>query len=253
MPVPVGYTIASAQYSAKRGDIAANLDTHLRMTERAAASGVNFLVFPELSLTGYEMDLAEELQTTSDDPAFAPLQALAAQHDMRVMVGMPLKAVTGKPYIGAIIFGGASPVTYNKVHVHDSEAPYFQCDDKVGMLEHKGARIGLAICADLNHASHAASAADCGADIYAASALISVAGYAREAKMLEGYAREHGMAVMLANYATQSGDYIPPGGSAIWDERGRQVAIMDDTEVALVVATKMTENGWVGKIQAFSS
>lgn len=253
MPVPTGYTIASAQYSARRGDIHANLDSHLRMIEAAATAGVDFLAFPELSLTGYEMDLASALQTTAHDAAFAPLQALAAQHGMRVMVGMPLKAVSGKPYIGSIIFGGASPVTYNKVHVHESEAPYFQSDDKVGLIEHKGARIGLAICADLNHASHAAKAADCGAEIYAASALISTNGYAREAKMLEGYAREHGMAVMLANYATQSGDYIPPGGSAIWDESGRQVAIMDDTEVALVMATKTAENGWVGKVQAVSS
>ena len=247
MPVPTGYTIASAQYSVVRGDIAANLDTHMRMTERAAALGVDFLVFPELSVTGYELDLAAELQTTAADPVFAPLQALAAQHDMRVMVGMPLKAASGKPYIGSIIFGGAATRTYNKVHVHESEAAYFQSDDKVGIMEHKGAALGLAICADLNHASHAARAAECGADIYAASALISAGGYAREAKMLEGYARQHGMAVMLSNYATRSGAYIPPGGSAIWDEGGRQVAIMDDTEEAIVMATKTPENGWVGR------
>ena len=186
MPVPTGYTIASAQYAAKRGDIAANLDTHMRMAEMAASHGVDFLMFPELSLTGYEMDLAESLQTTADDPVFAPLQTFARERGMRIMAGMPLRAPAGKPYIGATIFGGAAPESYNKVHVHDSDAPYFQKDDKVGLLEHRGARIGLAICADLNHPSHAAAAAGCGADIYAASALISVNGYAREAKMLEG-------------------------------------------------------------------
>ncbi|WP_262692265.1 carbon-nitrogen hydrolase family protein [Kordiimonas aestuarii] len=249
MPTPTGYTIASAQYSARRGDIHANLDKHVRMTEAAAREGVDFLVFPELSVTGYEMDLAEELQTTPDGSLFMPLHLLAAQHDMRVMVGMPLRAPSGKPYLGSLILGGAAPVAYHKVHVHKSEEPYFQPDDKVGMAEHKGAKLGLAICADLNHPSHAARAADCGADIYAASALISVEGYDREAKMLEGYARAHDMAVMLANYATQSGDYIPPGGSAIWAPGGRQVAIMNDTEVALVMATKTAENGWVGKVK----
>ncbi|WP_417449493.1 carbon-nitrogen hydrolase family protein [Kordiimonas sp.] len=246
MPVPTGYTIAAAQYTARRGDISANLGSHMRMAGMAAQAGVDFLVFPELSVTGYEMDLAESLQSTPDDAMFAPLQTFASQHDMRVMVGMPLRAPSGKPYLGSVILGGAAPVAYHKVHVHKSEEPYFQPDDKVGMAEHKGTKLGLAICADLNHPSHAARAADCGADIYAASALISVEGYDREAKMLEGYARAHDIAVMLSNYAGKSGPYTPPGGSAIWAPGGEQVAIMNDTQEALVLATR-TESGWVGR------
>ncbi len=247
MPIPYGYTIAAAQYAAKRGDISANLNTHMRMTELAAGAGVDFLVFPELSVTGYEMDLAKELQTMPDDPMFHPLQSLAAQHNMRVMVGMPLKASSGKPYLGSVILGGAEPVAYHKVHVHDSEAPYFQPDDKVGLVEHKDVKLGLAICADLNHPSHIARAAESGADLYAASALITETGYNREAMILQGYARDHKMAVMLSNYATKSGDYIPPGGSAIWAPGGKQVAVIDDTREAIVYATN-AEAGWVGKI-----
>lgn len=252
MPIPCGYTIAAAQYTARRGAAKANLDTHMRMIGAAIKAEVDFLIFPELSVTGYEMDLAEQLQTTPSDPMFQPLQSLAAQHDMRVMVGMPLKAPSGKPYLGSILLGGAEPEAYHKVHVHDSEAPYFQADDKVGLIEHKGAKLGLAICADLNHASHAARAAECGADLYAASALISEAGYAREAKMLEGYAREHNMAVMLSNYATRSGAYTPPGGSAIWAPGGKQLAVVDDTREALACARNV-DNSWSGKIISLDS
>lgn len=252
MPLPYGYTVAAAQYSAIRGDVRANLDTHMRMAEIAASAGVDFLVFPELSITGYELDLADGLQTTADDPLFMPLHTFASQHDMRVMVGVPLKAASGKPYLGSLILGGPTHIPYHKVHVHDSEAPYFQPDNKLGLIEHKGAKLELAICADLNHASHAARAAVHGADLYAASALISESGYAREAKVLEGYAREHQMAVLLANYATQSGSYIPPGGSAVWAPGGTQVALIDDTREAIVTAT-YTEAGWSSEIMGLDS
>ena len=54
--------IGLAQIYPKLGDVAHNLGVHLNSIEEARASGVDLLVFPELSLTGYQVqDLVPEV------------------------------------------------------------------------------------------------------------------------------------------------------------------------------------------------
>ena len=245
-------TFAAAQITSIRGDVSVNLAHHQRVMEQAASAGVDVLVFPELSVTGYELDLASNLQTMADDIMFAPLQALAREAGMLVYLGMPLKApdyrTGGKPLLSAVILGGEAPSAYAKIHVHDSEADYFQSGTAYSVTPHKGTRIGAAICADLTKPSHAAGTVADGADVYAVGALISEAGIIREAPMLEAYARDHNVLVALANYASPSGPYIPAGKSAVWAPGGELIAALDGTEEALVVAEKTAE-GWQGEIR----
>ncbi len=59
--------VAVAQISSIRGDIDNNIKTHVNATIKAREEGVSLLVFPELSLTGYELDLAKTLAFTVDD------------------------------------------------------------------------------------------------------------------------------------------------------------------------------------------
>ena len=58
------------------GDIQANIANHKQWIERAVVDGAELIIFPELSLTGYEPTLAKELATDQDDPRFDDLQAL---------------------------------------------------------------------------------------------------------------------------------------------------------------------------------
>ena len=46
-------TIGLAQLDSRLGALEANLEKHLEWIERARAQGVDLLLFPELSLTGY--------------------------------------------------------------------------------------------------------------------------------------------------------------------------------------------------------
>lgn len=48
-------SIAVAQTCPVAGDVQANLDEHLRLARLAAEEGAQVVVFPELSLTGYEL------------------------------------------------------------------------------------------------------------------------------------------------------------------------------------------------------
>ncbi len=241
------FALAAAQITSVRGDTQRNLQTHIRFMKAAVTEGADLMVFPELSLTGYEMDLAAELQTDVDDPLFAPLQELAREAGMLTMVGMPIRAESGKPYLGSVILGGDAPVAYNKIHVHTSEADYFQPADCHVVIPHKGRSVGFAICADLNHASHAAGACAAGADVYAVGALINSDCWPREEPMLSGYARDHGMTVVLANYASKSGPLIPVGKSSVWAPGGEPVVQAAGCEEALIIG-KHSEHGWQGQV-----
>jgi predicted amidohydrolase len=80
--------IGLAQIAPRLGDVNANLQKHLDYIGQAREQGVQLLLFPELSITGYSLrDLTPDvaLQARVDDPVFARL--LAAAGDMDVVVG----------------------------------------------------------------------------------------------------------------------------------------------------------------------
>ena len=53
--------IAIAQIAAIKGNIEKNIENHLKWIKLAIQNNAGVLVFPELSLTGYEPELAEIL------------------------------------------------------------------------------------------------------------------------------------------------------------------------------------------------
>lgn len=95
------FKIAAAQVPSVRGDVDGNIATHAAAMAAAAKYEVAVLVFPELSLTGYEPDLAAELAITAGDSRLAPLLALAREHQIEAVVGAPLHYGTAKPALGA--------------------------------------------------------------------------------------------------------------------------------------------------------
>ncbi|MFN8630765.1 MAG: nitrilase-related carbon-nitrogen hydrolase [Chloroflexota bacterium] len=66
--------IALAQIAPRLGDLEANLARHHELIAAARERGAGLLVFPELGLTGYQLqDLAAEVAMRPDDPRLAAL------------------------------------------------------------------------------------------------------------------------------------------------------------------------------------
>ena len=107
--------------------------------------------------------------------------------------------------------------------------------------------IALAVCADFTHASHAAGAADQGAGLYAAGVLISEKGYAADASILQSYARQHSMAVLMANHGGQTGGWQSAGRSGIWSEDGSLIVAAAGAGDFLVVAQR-NDGAWQGRV-----
>jgi predicted amidohydrolase len=241
-------TIAAAQSPSRPGDVSANLATHLRFAEAAVTHGVQLLVFPELSLTGYELPLARDHIINPYSATLHPLRRLAVHTRTTIVVGAPIQIHTGDLYIGAIVFhADGSLSTYSKIHVHASEQHVFALGSGGPDLNIAGTTVALAICADASHPQHAANAAARRAQIYATGAMIDIPAYPRKSALLEGYARDHRMAVLLANYSGETGGDVSAGKSAIWAESGAPIAVSQGREPALVIARKEAGQ-WTGSL-----
>jgi predicted amidohydrolase len=84
-------SIAAAQTVPAKGAVDANVRQHIRLVDVAAEEGADVLVFPELSLTGYELDLAKHLAFSQGDPRLAPVVEAASSHSMTIIAGAPVR------------------------------------------------------------------------------------------------------------------------------------------------------------------
>lgn len=240
--------IAAAQATSIGGDIAANVADHSRFISAAGDLGVQLLIFPELSLTGYEPAIARARTLAPDDARLDSLRSLAVRLRMAVVAGAPMASGNGRCRLAALAFlPDGSVSTYSKQHLHSGEEVFFEPGGGGDLLRICGETVALAICADASYPQHAACAASRGASVYAAGVLITDKGYAADAGLFERYATEHGMTCVMANYAAPSGGWFPAGKSAIWCAGGQRVVAAEGLERALVVATR--ESGaWHGAV-----
>lgn len=252
-----------------RGDVAANIRRHVALAEAAAAHGARLALFPELSLTGYEMDVAAACALLPDDARLAPLRALAVKAGMTIVAGAPVRGAADALHIGALCFlpGGGIQV-YTKQHLHPGEDAVFAPGAGGIALELGGepvngfpvsggpdrgdlsgkqlaasvsvkvTPVALAICAEIAHASHAEAAARSGAALYAASVLISPGGYAKDSGLLQGYASRLGIPVLMANHGGPTGGWQSAGRSAVWDETGSLLVAAPEEGEWLLIASR---------------
>jgi predicted amidohydrolase len=233
-----GLVVAAAQCISVRGALEQNIGEHLRFIEAAASIGVDLIVFPELSLTGYELDLARTLQIDPEDQRIEPLRTAAKEHGMQVIAGAPLVSGLDRPYLGAFLISRGPSMHYAKIHVHESEEAYFTAGKEDRIVSVKGVPTAIAICADTSRPTHAANAAKRGAELYVTSVFAIPEQYAEHASRLQRYAESHGMGVLMANYTGSTGGLDSAGKSAFWDEHGKLIARAGARERALVVARR---------------
>ena len=154
-------SLGLAQFAPRLGSIQANLDHHLRTIEDAAAQGIELLVFPELSLTGYNLqDLVSEVAAhpTPDDPVFGPLLDASRATNIDLVVGFVEEDRSHRFYISqAYLSEGKTLHVHHKVYLPTytmfDEGRFFAWGDEVRAFETRFGRVGMLICEDFWHAS----------------------------------------------------------------------------------------------------
>jgi len=240
------FKIAVAQIPSIKGNVDINISAHLNVIHKAGIKDVSIIVFPELSLTGYEPELAKSLAFTPSDSRLTSLIQAAKDYKMYIVVGAPLKT-ENLPQIGAMIISPEGKIsTYSKMNLHSGEEEFFSAGTSHLILEVEDKKIAMAICADTNNSEHVKFYADKGVDIYVAGVLFTEGCYALDTKKLEGYAKNHKILVAMANYNSPTGGWAPVGKSAIWNSEGL-LSSATETKDSLVIAEN-TSNTWINEI-----
>lgn len=202
-------------------DVAVNALTHAA-TVRSA--GARVVVFPELSLTGYELDAPA---IAVEDPRLAPIVEACAEAGSLALVGAPVDGDAGRPHIAMLaIDGTGATVAYRKMWLGTAESDRFAPGDNPAVLDVDGWRLGLAICKDTGISQHASDTAALGIDAYVAGILES----AEDAAVLDQRARRvatgHQVWVAMASFAGSTGGGFSQaaGRSAIWTSDGVVIA-----------------------------
>ena len=152
-------TIGLAQIYPKLGDLRHNLAAHLETIRQAREQHVDLLVFPELSLTGYQVqDLVPEVALRSDASDAIYGQLLAASADIDIVFGFVHEDKRNRFYIAnAYLSGGQTLHVHHKLYLPTyamfDESRYFARGNSVRAFDTRFGRLGMLICEDFWHVS----------------------------------------------------------------------------------------------------
>ncbi|WP_265129401.1 carbon-nitrogen hydrolase family protein [Chryseobacterium oranimense] len=238
--------IAAAQINPVKGDIPKNIENHKTLVKAAADHNVNLVIFPELSVTGYEPELAEQLSIHYEDPVLDIFQKMTDKNNMTIAVGMPTKA-DDKLFISSIIFQqGKGREIYSKRHLFPTETGVFSRSENFCQLNILQNKISLAICYDLSDPNHSLEAYQAGSNVYAASVLNSVNFIDDDLFKLSDIAKKYHMHVLMANFTGKSGGYECAGKSSVWNNNGSLLGQLNREDEGLLILN--TENNQIEEI-----
>lgn len=227
--------ICLAQAKSIKGDVPANIANHLRLINQALTLHADAVFFPELSLTGYEPELAKTLATTPDDAMFMPFQELSDAHTITIGLGMPIRKEKGIQ-ITMLIFQLHQVVqTYAKQQLHDDELPYFIEGSEQIILWPDTLKAAPAICYESLQISHAQNAHTKGATLYLASVAKSQKGLDKAYIHYPLIAKQYQMPVLMVNCVGYCDNFESTGGSAVWNNNGELISSLDNRSEGILL------------------
>jgi predicted amidohydrolase len=226
--------VAVAQPPCVAHDVAANALAHAGLV---GASSARVVVFPEMSLTGYELGAAP---VDPGDARLAPLVEACAASGSVALAGAPVVGAADDVHIGVLaVDGEGATVAYRKMFLGGDEVHRFTPGPTPAVLAVDGWRLGLAVCKDTGVPEQAAATAAEGIDAYLAGVLETVDDVAVIDERARRIATSHDVWVAVASFAgSTGGGYDRAAGcSGVWDPRGRAAARAGAEAGAVVAAT----------------
>jgi len=213
--------VAAVQPACAARDVAGNAEVHAAAIRAAEAQVV---VFPELSLTGYELDASS---VAPDDPALTPIVDACAAMGSLALVGAPVADEQGRLFIAMLrIDADGGQIAYCKTWLGGREPARFTPGGGPATLDVDGYRLGLAICKDTGAAQHTAGTAALGVDAYLAGLVHRPQELPEQEARAVVIARTCRAYVVFASFAGTTGDGFAEtaGCSAIWSPEGLAIA-----------------------------
>lgn len=234
--------ICIAQTKPIKGNVSANIDAHIKFIELALTLNVEAIFFPELSLTGYEPELAKKLATNQNDNRLDIFQETSDKNNIVIGLGLPT-ATESKIRISMIIFEPNKPrQTYSKQQLHSDELPYFENGDGQVIIKTNDKNIAPAICYESLQPTHIENAFKLVADVYLASVAKPANGVVKAFDHYPKIAKQYAMPVLMSNCVGLCDNFLSVGNSSVWTKKGKLVGQLDDkTEGILLFDTETEE------------
>jgi predicted amidohydrolase len=232
-------TVSAIQYTALDGGIMPNVDEHVRLIEDAESHGARLVVFPELSLTGYNLPLLadDDAWLRPDDPRLDDLHEICRRTGITAVAGAAYREADGTPRLAGLAVHPDGTTDFGfKTHLHGPEESRFAAGERAMLLEVDGWRVALAMCADASVPAHSTEAALAGADVYAVSALYTQAEEHRLALHLGARAMDNRVFGLLANLGGATPQGQSCGLSGFWGPDGLPMKSAAGTGTEVVTA-----------------
>ena len=215
--------VCLAQVRSEKGAVRRNVARHLAALHRLAPRPGDLVVFPELSLSNYDPDVAAASSVDLGDRRLIPLQEFSDSTGSVISVGAPVRS-SDKPMIAQLVFSPNRPLTVvGKTHLHADEYAYFAAAPGGPVVLDLAAQIGVAICYEISVSEHAAALTSNGAEVYVASVAKTPRGIERGWGQLAKTAVRHQISALVVNSVGMCEGKKAGGGSAVFDQRGELV------------------------------
>jgi predicted amidohydrolase len=227
--------ICVAQTRPIAGDIQRNIENHKKLIAHAISDGAGIIIFPELSITGYEPTLAKELATDKNDSRFDDFQKMSDTHQIIIGVGMPTHNHPGV-CISMIVFQpNKERQCYSKKYLHADEEPFFVSGENLTSIVVDNTRMAFAICYELSVPDHSEAAFKSGAQFYIASVAKSISGVEKAITGLSDIAVKYSMTVLMSNCVWHCDDFDCGGKTSIWNSDGLLAGQLDAAQEGILI------------------
>ncbi|OGQ19470.1 MAG: carbon-nitrogen hydrolase [Deltaproteobacteria bacterium RIFCSPHIGHO2_02_FULL_60_17] len=232
------FRVGIAQINPRLGDLKANLALYEEKIRQGEKAGVDLLLFPELSLTGYFLrDMVPNVALKLASPEIERLKKLSRKTSF--VAGLVEESSDYRFYNAAVYFeAGDIRHVHRKVYLPTygmfDEQRYFARGDRVRAFDSKFGRAAVLICEDLWHPSTAYLAALDGAAVVLCPSTSPLRGItdqqpqddnARYWELInQAYAETYGMFVIYGNRVGFEDGVGFWGGSEIVAPSGRRTA-----------------------------
>lgn len=233
--------ICVAQTRPIKGDIQSNIHQHKKLIDLAVSNGADTIIFPELSLTGYEPELAKKLATHPEDSRLEDFQKISDAKQVTIGVGVPTRNHRGICISMVVFQPHQARQIYSKKYLHPDEEEFFISGQNVTGFIGDKTNAALAICYELSVPEHAESAFKSGAEIYVASVAKFVHGIDKAIDRLAEIAYRYSMPVLMSNCIGKSGGYECAGKTSVWNKKGVLLGQLNNTHEGIIIFDTDTE------------
>ncbi|TKD62375.1 carbon-nitrogen hydrolase family protein [Flavobacterium sp. ASW18X] len=218
--------VALVQLQAQPGNLEYNLANHLNWLRKLIPFQPNLVVFPELSLSGYEPSLAKNLLEPLNQLDYSQIEEFATQLNTEIWLGLPIPGLN-KSKIGLRITKANGTLThYAKRFLHADEFPFFEQGKESYTTTIKTKTIKATICYETFTPQIAEEISNEQPDMVIASVAKTEESCLNSFNYLKKLATKTSLGLGIVNAIGPNDSYVSGGLTSFFNTAGEQLGML---------------------------